>query len=161
MKKRLFVSGSLVVFGLFLNVFSPVTASAEENVSLIKSPTTRSTVVRREVTLNSGQSTYLSFVTTNKAKFASKVLFKVKADNPNNDYFGLEHYKKNDELLFNSKSVEEYKFSAAANNSETETEYIYLYNYSAVPMKFTIGYTMGIHMKSIPCIDYSDIDFEL
>lgn len=149
------------MFGLLLNALSPIVASAEENVSLIERPTTRATVVRKEFTLKNGQSESFTFTTRNKANFASKVLFKVKADNPNNDYFGLDHPNKSDELIFTSNSVEEYKFSAAANKSFVESETIYIYNYSAVPIKFTIGYTLGIHMKSNPCIDYSDIDFEL
>ncbi|MGX7243992.1 hypothetical protein ACWOC1_04015 [Enterococcus quebecensis] len=161
MKKKLLAAGCLVAFGLLLNGLSAVTASAKENVGLVSGPMTRATVVRQVFTLGSGDYNYIRISTTNKANFASKVLVKVKAENPNNDYFGLHHNGKKDEVIFTSNSVEEYKFSAATNSSQNQTEYIYISNYSAVPIKFTIGYTMGIHMKSIPCIDYSDIDFNL
>lgn len=117
MKKKLFVSSSLVVFGLLLNSLSAVVVLAEENVSQVLTPTTRATVVRQEFTLKSGEYKLITINTTNKPKFSSKVLLKIKAENPNNDYFGLEHSGKGDELLFNDSSTNVYKYSSATDEA--------------------------------------------
>jgi hypothetical protein len=164
MKKKFLLSGSLIVFGMLLTTVFSVGAFAEESVLPLSGPMTRATVVKQEFTLSSGAGRTIYINTTNKTKFASKILFKIAATNPNNDYFGLKHFVKgNDELLFNNSATNVYKYfpSAEAALTDNKSEQFYIQNYSVVPMKFTIGYTTGIHMKSNPCIDYSDIEFDL
>ncbi|MGX7244104.1 hypothetical protein ACWOC1_04580 [Enterococcus quebecensis] len=171
MKKKLLVGSCLVAFGL---VVAPKAVSATERETL---PPTgirpRVSVLKQEITLKSGdiQRIYFDGI-VDKENFASKLLVKIKPQNPENDYFGVSHYVYTNDILLNdfvsnTNSIFEYKWSPMTDESYKDKvkygarQYISINNYSLVPIKFTIGYTTGIHMKSNPCLDYSDINFNL
>ncbi|MBO0439588.1 hypothetical protein [Candidatus Enterococcus ikei] len=171
-RKSLLIASCLVGVGLFSGA---KTAEATDGMeSLPKTHINpRVSVLRRELTIASGDRMTVSVDgIVNKEKFASKLLVKIKPENPNKDFFGVtQHTYINglvlNDFVFNGNSIIEHKWSPFTDESYKDVEKyganqrITITNYSLVPLKFTIGYATGIHFKSNGCVDYSDIDFDL
>ncbi|MGX7244253.1 hypothetical protein ACWOC1_05330 [Enterococcus quebecensis] len=166
-KKSLLVASCLVVVGLFIGT---KTADAEESVTR---PTTRATIVRHQLTLRPLESRIFYLESANQTKFATKVIFKIKPNNKNNDYYNLEHYgsyrneifQRKDLMLNDDKEIT-LKWSPANDDALKDVitkgrENFLITNYSPVTMYYNIAYTSGLHFKTNGCVDYSDIDFNL
>ncbi|ALS00323.1 hypothetical protein ATZ33_02700 [Enterococcus silesiacus] len=166
-KKSLLVASCMVAVGVFVGT---KTANADESVMR---PTTRATIVRHKLVLSPLESRVFYLESTNQTKFATKVLFKVKPNNKNNDYYNLEHYgsygneifQKEDLMLNDDKEIT-LKSSPATDDALKDVitkgrENYRITNYSPVTMYYNIAYTSGLHFKTNGCVDYSDIDFNL
>lgn len=163
MKKKLLVTTCLIVLGLFV---APKIASAEDTYA-----TTRSTPAVREVSLNSGQSTEFIVGAIDSEEICSKYVVKVNVESNDKESFAISRlidfhglpwkylttaYYDNKATLFASGL--DYTYPKGFKQGK---EIIRITNYSSVPLKYKVGISSGLHVKSQECVDYSNIDFNL
>ncbi|MGM0218524.1 hypothetical protein [Enterococcus sp. AZ126] len=180
MKKKLFLVACLSVFGLFVGA-SSVTAEETNNLTQeVFGKTPRTSKIIREIELDPGEQIEFKIPTfcykLDQNSYTTMMIFKFKADNPNNDFYSLKTYYTHpnqdtytvDYMLDNKDNYvhETYTDLTFVDTMDFDegkgTETFQLTNLSIVPMKFKIGYSSDIYDTSAgESSNFGNINFKL
>lgn len=120
------------------------------------------------ITINSGQHREIT-VGSMKYSFATKYVVKFKVDSEDKESVLFQEYYNhgagaivlNSTAYYTNELQSFYKVvTEDESTSGSGTRTFRLWNFSAKPITVYFGVSSALHKADIPCVDYSDIDFE-
>lgn len=170
MKKLLLSLGCLLVLGL---VASPEKSAAEEIVQPVEATSfnfsglTRGAPLYREVTIASGSAYNLEVGALKNDNFVSKYVIKFKVESNQKESILYSEFDNTAGWVLNNRNYyftneEKAVYKTTLEDSKVGNRKLFqLINYSANPVKVKFAVSSALHLTAIPCVDYSDIDFDL